>query len=91
MNDSFAESVSDICGKELCSLAGGYKYSVFSGRAVVAEGSKGIEAYSQQRVKLYVGKKTSLEINGENLSVKCMGRGFCVVTGKVESVRTIDA
>lgn len=91
MNDSFVESVSDICGKELCSLAGGYKYSVFSGKAVVAEGTKGIQAYSQRRVKLYVGKSNSLEINGDNLSVKCMGRGFCVVTGKIESVRATDA
>lgn len=90
MNGSFVNCISDICGRELTALVGGYKYSVFSGKTVVVEGHRGIEVYCKERIKLLLGRGW-LEINGSNLSIKCMDRGFCVVEGKINAVGAHDA
>ncbi len=85
MNNSFNENISNICGMELSALAGGYKYSVFSGNAVVVEGHKGIVGYSSEEV-LFAVNKTFLQVTGTNLQIRCMEKHFAVIIGKIHKV-----
>ena len=85
MNNSFSQCVADICGLELATLVRDYKYSVFGGHTVVVEGHKGISGYSTTQVTFAVGKST-LQIDGDNLNIKCLEKHFAVVVGKVRSV-----
>ena len=89
MNNSFSQCVADICGLELATLISGYKYSVFGGSTVVVEGHKGIVIYSTTQVSFAVGKST-LQISGDNLNIKCLEKHFAVVVGKVRSVEVKD-
>lgn len=82
MNNSFTENISNICGVELATLTGGYKYSVFSGNAVVVEGHKGIIGYSSDQV-VFAVNKSALEIVGTNLQIRCLEKHFAVVVGKI--------
>ncbi|MCH5152228.1 MAG: YabP/YqfC family sporulation protein [Clostridiales bacterium] len=90
MNNSFSQCVADICGLELATLVKDYKYSVFGGHTVVVEGHKGIVVYSTTQVSFAVGKST-LQICGDNLNIKCLEKHFAVVVGKVLSVEVKDA
>lgn len=85
MNNSFNESIAQICGLELATLAGNYKYSVFGGTTAVIEGHKGIAGYLSDEVSfnLHGG---FLRVQGENLTVKCLSKNFAVVSGKIINV-----
>lgn len=85
MNDSFNESISEICGVELTTLISSYKYSVFGGNTVVVEGHKGIIGYSDEAVSFAVAK-TALTIEGAELKIRCLEKRFAVVTGKIRQV-----
>lgn len=85
MNNSFSQCVADICGLELATLIGNYKYSVFGGNTVVLEGHKGIVEYSTERIAFSVGKST-LVICGSDLHIKCLEKHFAVIVGKVLNV-----
>lgn len=85
MNDSFSKCIADICGLELATLAGNYKYSVFGGHTVVIEGHKGIAEYSETQVSFLLGK-SKLTVLGEKLSITCLERNFAVISGKIISV-----
>ena len=85
MNNSFNQCVADICGLELATLINDYKYSVFGGHTVVVEGHKGIVIYSTTQVTFAVGK-TTLQISGDDLHIKCLEKHFAVIVGKVLSV-----
>lgn len=85
MNNSFSQCVADICGLELATLIGNYKYSVFGGNTVVLEGHKGIVEYSCERISFAVGKST-LSICGKDLHIKCLEKRFAVVVGTVHNV-----
>ena len=85
MSNSFSQCVADICGLELATLVKDYKYSVFGGHTVVVEGHKGIVVYSTTQVSFAVGKST-LQIEGDNLNIKCLEKHFAVIVGKVRSV-----
>lgn len=85
MNNSFTESICNICGLELASLAGGCKYSVFDGKAAAVEGHKGIAEYSDTTVSFYVNKG-KLSVCGEKLKIKCLNRNFAVVEGDIQKV-----
>lgn len=85
MNDSFSKCIADICGLELATLAGDFKYSVFGGRTLVLEGHKGIEEYSLETISFRIGKST-LKITGSGLTLKCLEKNFAVVEGKIVSV-----
>lgn len=82
MNSSFIQSIADICGLEVATLIGGYKYSVFGGHTVVVEGHSGVVEYSSEKVTFAVGKSI-LGICGCNLKIKCLEKHFAVVVGKV--------
>ena len=85
MNNSFVDSVCDICGLEMAALAHGYKYSVYDGRAVVVEGHKGIFAYGESQVVFALGK-SKLVVSGDKLRIKCLERNFAVVVGAINGV-----
>lgn len=85
MNDSFNESISEICGLELSTLVGSYKYSVFGNNTVVVEGHKGIVGYSDDVVSFAVAK-TVLQIVGSNLKIKCLEKHFAVITGIIRQI-----
>lgn len=83
MDNSFNEHIAQICGLELATLAGGYKYSVFGGTTAVIEGHKGIAGYSDCEVDFYLSDG-SISIVGSGLQVKCLSKNFAVVVGKIE-------
>ena len=85
MNNSFNESISEICGLEIATLAGSYKYSVFGNHTVVVEGHKGIVGYSEEVVSFAVDK-TVLHIEGGSLRIKCLEKHFAVVTGRIKQI-----
>ena len=85
MNNSFVDVVCETCGLELSALAGGYKYSVYDGKAVVVEGHRGIVAYAENLVCFELRRKI-LKIKGGKLSIKCLEKGFAVVVGDILSV-----
>ena len=89
MNDSFNESISEICGLELATLIGSYKYSVFGNSTVVIEGHKGIVGYSDEVVSFAVSK-TVLNIEGANLRIRCLEKRFAVVTGNIRQVGVLN-
>ena len=88
MNNSLSQCVADICGLELATLLGSYKYSVFGGHTVVVEGHKGIADYTTERVSLTL-HKAQLQIVGSNLRIKCLEKQFAVVCGKIQSVEVV--
>lgn len=85
MNNSFNESIAQICGLELATLAGSYKYSVFGGTTAVIEGHKGILNYLQSEVSFYLSDGV-ISVMGENLKIKCLSKNFAVVVGRVDRV-----
>lgn len=85
MNNSFVDSVCQTCGLEIASLARGYKYSVYNGKAVAVEGHCGIVCYQSNCVSFAL-RKNKLTIKGGGLSIKCLERNFAVVVGDVVSV-----
>lgn len=88
MNNSFNEHIAQICGLELATLAGNYKYSVFGGTTAVIEGHKGISGYTDIEVCFYLPKGT-LTIAGDNLQVKCLSKNFAVVTGRIDKTEVV--
>lgn len=89
MNNSFNESIAQICGLELATLAGGYKYSVFGQSTAVIEGHKGIANYSEEETAFSLGGKL-LKVCGNKLHIKCLSKNFAVVTGKIDKVEVVD-
>lgn len=89
MNDSFSKCIADICGLELATLAGDFKYSVFGGRTFVLEGHKGIADYSLDAVSFRVGKST-LKVCGSGLTLKRLEKNFAVVEGKIVGVSIVS-
>lgn len=85
MSNSFVDVVCETCGLEVATLAHGYKYSVYDGRAVVVEGHKGIVSYTETSV-VFALRKNKLTIKGGRLSIKCLERNFAVVVGDIVSV-----
>lgn len=85
MNSSFNQCIAEICGLELATLVGDYKYSVFGGHTAVIEGHKGIVDYSPELVTFSLSK-SNLRVSGANLHIKCLEKHFAVVVGKVLSV-----
>ena len=85
MNNSLTQCVADICGLELATLIGSYKYSVFGGHTVVLEGHKGIADYNSDCISFSLGK-SQLKIVGSNLRIKCLEKQFAVVSGKIVGV-----
>lgn len=88
MNNSFNEHIAEICGLELTTLAGNYKYSVFGGTTAVIEGHKGISGYSDTELSFYLPKGT-LTIAGDSLQVKCLSKNFAVVTGRIDKTEVV--
>ena len=88
MNNSLTQCVADICGLELATLIGSYKYSVFGGHTVVVEGHKGIADYTNECISFAL-PKASLKIDGLNLRIKCLEKQFAVVVGKIVSVKVV--
>ena len=85
MNNSFSQCIADICGLELATLVGNYKYSVFGSHTAVIEGHKGIAEYSTETVSFTV-KKGILRVMGRDLHIKCLEKQFAVVVGTIISV-----
>ncbi len=85
MSNSFLQCVANVCGVELATLIKDYKYSVFGGNTVVVEGHSGIADYSTETVSFSI-RKSVLRIRGADLRIKCLEKGFAVVTGEVRSV-----
>ena len=85
MNNSFSQSIANICGLELATLINDYKYSVFGAHTAVIEGHNGIVEYGTDTVSFAV-KKGTLRVNGSNLHLKCLEKHFAVVVGKISSV-----
>lgn len=88
MNNSFSDNMAQICGLELTTLAGSYKYSVFGQSAAVIEGHKGIAVYNESEVSFSLGDKL-LKVCGDKLKIKCLGKNFAVVTGQVDKVEVV--
>ena len=88
MNNSLSQCVADICGLELATLIGSYKYSVFGGHTVVVEGHKGIADYNSDFIVFSLGK-SQLKIVGSNLRIKCLEKQFAVIVGKIASVEVV--
>ena len=88
MNNSLSQCVADICGLELATLLGSYKYSVFGGHTVVVEGHKGIADYNSDSISFVLGK-AQLKIVGANLQIKRLEKQFAVVMGKIVSVMVV--
>ena len=88
MNNSLSQCVADICGLELATLIGSYKYSVFGGHTVVVEGHKGIADYNSDCIIFSLGKPL-LKIVGSNLRIKCLEKQFAVIVGKIVSVEVM--
>ena len=88
MNNSLSQCVADICGLELATLIGSYKYSVFGGHTVVVEGHKGIADYTGECISFSLGK-FRLKIVGSNLQIKCLEKQFAVVVGKIAGVEVV--
>ncbi|MCM1195413.1 MAG: YabP/YqfC family sporulation protein [Corallococcus sp.] len=82
MNNSFSDTISNICGLEMSALCGNYKYSVFSGRAAIIEGHCGIIGYSDAEVSFAI-KNAVLRIRGRNLRIKCLEKHFALIVGDV--------
>ena len=89
MSNSFLQCVADICGLELATLIGDYKYSVFGGHTVVVEGHKGIVDYRQDEVSFAL-RKSVLKVCGTDLRIRCMEKNFAVVVGNISSVEAAD-
>lgn len=83
MNNSFNEHIANICGLELATLVGGYKYSVFGGTTAVVEGHRGIVGYLDSEVCFYIAGGI-LKIQGDNLKLKCLNKSFAVVVGRID-------
>ena len=88
MNNSLSQCVADICGLELATLIGSYKYSVFGGHTVVVEGHKGIADYNSDCIILSLGK-SQLKIVGSNLRIKSLEKQFAVIMGKIAGVQVV--
>ncbi len=82
MNDSFTQTISQICGLETATLIGNYKYTLFGGRTAVVEGHKGIAQISTQRISFVLPCGT-LNIDGHCLKLKCFDKNFAVVVGDI--------
>lgn len=85
MNNSFNDSIAQICGLELSALVGSYKYSVFGGTTVVVEGHKGITNYSDNEISFRLSDGV-LTIAGSDLKIKCLSKNFAVITGRINNV-----
>ena len=85
MNNSFNEHIAQVCGLELATLVGSYKYSVFGGTTAVIEGHKGIATYSDNEVSFSLSNGV-LSIVGDKLNIKCLSKNFAVVTGQINKV-----
>ena len=88
MNNSLSQCVADICGLELATLLGSYKYSVFGGHTVVVEGHKGIGAYDSDGISFALGK-AQLKIVGSNLRIQRLEKQFAVVVGKITGIEVV--
>ena len=88
MNNSLSQCVADICGLELATLLGSYKYSVFGGHTAVVEGHKGIAAYDSNSISFALGK-AQLKIVGSDLRIQRLEKQFAVVVGKIASVEVV--
>ncbi|MDE7454696.1 MAG: YabP/YqfC family sporulation protein [Clostridia bacterium] len=89
MNNSFNENMAQICGLELSTLAGSFKYSVFGQHACVIEGHTGIATYTETQVSFNVRKKL-LTVTGNNLQICRLNKNFAVVTGDICKVEVVD-
>lgn len=88
MNNSLSQCVADICGLELATLLGSYKYSVFGGHTVVVEGHKGIADYTGECISFSL-PKALLKIAGSNLRIKCLEKQLAVIVGVIASVEVV--
>lgn len=88
MNNSFNENIAQICGLELATLVGSYKYSVFSGTTAVIEGHKGISTYTDIEVAFSLDNKL-LKVCGQKLHIKCLSKNFAVVSGQIDKVEVV--
>ena len=88
MNNSFNDSIASICGLELATLAGGYKYSVFGGTTAVIEGHKGIAGYQDDEVAFFV-TNALLKVRGSKLHIRCLSKNFAVVNGSIGLVEVV--
>ena len=85
MNNSFQQCISEICGLELSALVAQGKYAVYGNTVAVVEGHKGIAEYGKEAISFSFGKST-LEIAGADLKIKCLQGNYAVVVGKIHSV-----
>lgn len=88
MNNSFNDNIAQICGLELATLAGSYKYSVFGGTTAVIEGHKGIATYTDVEVAFSLGDKL-LKVVGKGLNIKRLCKNFAVVVGRIDNVEVV--
>lgn len=82
---AFEKEISSVCDLEVATLLGGYKYAVYSGKVVVVEGHCGIKDFSTTCIKIAL-KKGLICVNGEELSLCQLQKGFAIVKGKILGV-----
>ena len=73
-----------MCGLELATLVGSYKYSVFGGTTAVIEGHKGISGYLDNEVSFNLSDG-AIVVRGSNLKIKCLSKNFAVIVGDIAS------
>lgn len=89
MNTSFQKCVADICGLELATLFGSFKYTVYGNSVAVVEGHGGIAEYSITKIAFVCGKRL-LSVYGENLKIKNLEKHCAVVNGNISGVSLSD-
>ena len=84
MAGSFEKDLFSQEDYNLLCLAGGYKYSVYSGACFVLEGHKGVRKYDKTQM-IFKIKCGLINITGEDLTISQMTKNFVAVTGKISS------
>lgn len=88
MSNSFTQCIADICGLEMSTLAGSYKYAVFGGHTAVVEGHKGISSFGSERITFAL-RGAELQVCGKELHIRRLDGNFAVIVGKIDSVGVI--
>lgn len=85
MNNSFFQTICDVCGLELSTLMDGCKYSVYGNKVCVVEGHKGICSYQPNCITFFA-KKGKLKVVGSGISIKQLQQNFAILAGQISSV-----
>lgn len=78
-------SIMEECGLE---SAVGFRCVLMGEEAVFVEGATRLEAYDPETVRIRCGRQ-SVEITGQQLTLKGMDRGEMTVRGKISGIRLV--